>query len=173
MRPWFARDCTGIDEETRKNISVMLKRRECIENEGNFMIHGALGTRSSVVFDFDNDGDLDIITNDFNSSPMVLVSNLSEQLDSLSFLKVRLKGTQSNRSGLGSRVIVRAGGKQYVQVLDGKSGYLSQSLIPLYFGLNGADGVTAVEVHWPSGQVQSIDKNIPRNGLLEITEPAN
>lgn len=171
MRPWFARDCTGIDEETRKNMSIMLKQRECIKNEGNFMVHGALGSRSSVVFDFDNDGDLDIITNDFNSSPLVLVSNLSEQLDSLSYLKVRLQGTVSNRSGLGSRVIVRAGGRQYVQVLDGKSGYLSQSLKPLYFGLNGADSVDAVEVHWPSGQVQNIKKDIPRNGLLDITEP--
>ena len=44
---------------------------------GEVTVWGALGSRASVIFDFDNDGDLDIVTNDFNSAPMVLESNLA------------------------------------------------------------------------------------------------
>lgn len=173
VTPWFHRDCTGIDEATRQNLQAMLKRRECIENEGNFMVYGALGSRSSVIFDLDNDGDLDIVTNDFNSHPMVLVSDLAQKNDELSWLKIRLVGTQSNRSGLGARVTVQAGDNKYVQVMDGKSGYLSQSLQPLYFGLDGAGNVDGVVVQWPSGRVQTLTGDLPVNELLEITEPSD
>ena len=54
-------------------------------------IQGALGSRSSVIFDLDDDGDLDIITNEFNSRPQVLVSDLTEQTD-VHFLKIKLVG---------------------------------------------------------------------------------
>jgi hypothetical protein len=61
-----------------------------------------------VIFDYDNDGDLDIITNDFNDRPQILTSNLAEQ-KKVNFLKVKLIGTESNRDGLGARVKVRSG----------------------------------------------------------------
>ena len=93
-----------------------------------------LGSRSAAIFDLDNDGDLDIVTNDFNSPPQVLVSNLSER-QPIHWLKVKLTGTASNRDGLGATVRVIAGGRTLTKYNDGKSGYLSQSSLPLYFGL--------------------------------------
>ncbi|MFN8006658.1 MAG: hypothetical protein U0V70_06505 [Terriglobia bacterium] len=58
-----------------------------------------LGSRSSVLFDLDNDGDLDIVTNEFNSAPQVLISNLSQQ-KSIHWLKVELIDLfQSQRAG--------------------------------------------------------------------------
>ena len=74
-----------------------------------------------MIFDLDNDGDLDIVTNDFNSEPMVLVSNLADRKQ-IHFLKVHLTGTKSNRDGLGARVTVRAGSATYTKVHDGQSG---------------------------------------------------
>ena len=68
-----------------------------------------------MIFDLDNDGDLDIVTNDFNSEPMVLVSNLADRKQ-IHFLKVHLTGTKSNRDGLGARVTVRAGSATYTKV---------------------------------------------------------
>ena len=84
-------------------------------------------SRSSVMFDLDNDGDLDIVTNDFNSVPQVLVSDLAEQ-KAMRSLKVVLVGTRSNRNGLGATVRVHAAGQTYTKYVDGKSGYLSQSV---------------------------------------------
>lgn len=132
---------------------------------------GALGTRSSVIFDIDNDGDLDILTNDFNSEPMVLVSNLTERSKAVQFLKIRLVGTRSNRDGLGTTVKVQAGSQTYTKVHDGKSGYLSQSSSHLYFGLGQAEVVDRIEIRWPSGRTQVVSDPIKINSLVEIREP--
>lgn len=132
-------------------------------------IVAARGSRSAVIFDLDNDGDLDIVTNEFNAAPMVLVSNLTEQTG-VRYLKVKLSGTTSNRSGLGAIVRVTAGGRTYTQLNDGKSGYLSQSSYPLYFGLGAADSVERVTVEWPSGTEQTVSGPIQINTRLEITE---
>jgi hypothetical protein len=137
---------------------------------GKVEVWGALGSRSSAIFDLDDDGDLDIVTNEFNDRPMVLVSDLSERR-ALHFLKVKLVGAKSNRSGIGARVAVTASGETYVKVNDGKSGYLSQSDFPLYFGLDEAETVARIRVLWPSGVEQSVEGPLETNRLLEIREP--
>ena len=160
-RPWFDLDCPGQDAGHK--LCAGAENRQV-------QAWGALGSRSSVIFDIDHDGDLDIVTNEFNDVPQVLASGLAQSGRALNWLKVRLIGTKSNRAGLGARVTVVAGGKSQMQVLDGKSGYLSQSLAPLYFGLGEAAEVAEVRVQWPSGAAQTVAAP-GANRLLEITEP--
>ncbi|MFB3131613.1 MAG: CRTAC1 family protein, partial [Rhodothermales bacterium] len=160
LTPWFTLDCSVED----------IENLYCRGRSGPVLVWAARGSRSSVIFDLDNDGDLDIVTNDFNSEPMVLISNLADTNDALHFLKVKLIGTTSNRDGLGATVRVRAGGKTYVKVLDGQSGYLSQSVYPLYFGLNDAEIVDEIEVQWPSGKKQVVSGPIATNTQIEVTE---
>jgi enediyne biosynthesis protein E4 len=152
-------DCDGEDADNPL----------CKGHKGKVALMSALGSRSSVIFDLDNDGDLDIVTNDFNSEPMVLISDLVQKRPNLRWLRVKLRGTVSNRDGLGARVRVKAGGQTYTQWNDGKSGYLSQSSLPLYFGLGDAQKVDSVEVTWPSGRTQTVAA--PKvNGEIEIVE---
>jgi hypothetical protein len=158
--PWFELDMAGADKGHREGAGV----------EGRVSVWGARGSRSSAIFDVDGDGDLDIVTNEFNAEPMVLLSDLSERRR-VGFLQVVLRGTRSNRSGLGAVVTVTSGGAAHTQVQDGKSGYLSQSLMPLYFGLGDADRVDRVEVVWPSGQRQSAPSPVAMNGTLTLQEP--
>ncbi|APZ93524.1 FG-GAP-like repeat-containing protein [Fuerstiella marisgermanici] len=163
--PWFELDVAGKDRplfEAYRGRGAKVTRMTA---------WGALGTRSSVIFDMDKDGDLDIITNDFNSEPMVLVSNLAEQEHTFHYLKVDLTGNASNRDGLGALVTVRTEKQSCLKVNDGKSGYLSQSSCPLYFGLGPSDIVNQIEVQWPSGQSQTVDGPIAVDRLIEITEP--
>jgi hypothetical protein len=160
-QPWFELECSWKDRN----------HRHCRDRKGDVVVWGALGSRSSAIFDLDDDGDLDIVTNDFNSEPMVLISDLSEKKPSLSFLKVELIGTASNRSGLGATVKVRAGSRTYSKVHDGQSGYLTQSLYPLYFGLGEAETVDEIAVRWPSGREQIVTGPIGVNSLVEVTEP--
>jgi len=160
-KAWFELDCAGAD---KAHVG-------CRDRQGRIEVWGAVGSRSSAIFDLDDDGDLDIVTNEFNDGPMVLLSDLSEAMPSMHFLKVRLVGTQSNRGGLGARVTVTAGGKSYVKVHDGKSGYLSQSTLPLYFGLGEPDTVDKIEVRWPSGQEQVLPGPISANTTVDVTEP--
>ncbi len=159
-RPWFDLDCAGTDRHSH---------RLCANAEGPVQVWGALGSRASVIFDLDGDGDLDVMTNEFNGEPLVLVSNLAQSDHEFSYLKVSLEGVGSNRNGIGARVMVEADDAVYTQVLDGKSGYLSQSVKPLYFGLGDADTVDKVRVHWPSGTEQIVES--PQiNRLLQIRE---
>jgi hypothetical protein len=99
----------------------------------------------------------------------VLVSNLTEK-KRIHYLKIKLAGTRSNRDGLGVTVIVRVGDRRLTQFQHGKSGYLSQSSLPPYFGLGDATNVQAVEVLWPSGKRQTLSKQLPIDRLLQITE---
>jgi hypothetical protein len=158
-KPWFELDCSGKDR----------RHPDCKGRTGHVVILGALGTRSSVIFDLDDDGDLDIVTNEFNAEPMVLISNLSEKRD-IRYLKVKLIGTTSNRNGLGAKVTVQSGSQSYTKVNDGQSGYLSQSFYPLYFGLENADKIDQIEVLWPSGRTQSVTGPVEVNALIEIKE---
>ena len=152
-------DCDGEDADNPL----------CKGHKGTVALMSALGSRSSVIFDLDNDGDLDIVTNDFNSEPMVLISDLAQKRPNLRWLKVKLRGTVSNRGGLGARVRVKAGGQTWTQWNDGKSGYLSQSDMPLYFGLGDAQKVDSIEVTWPSGRTQTVAA--PKvNGEVEVVE---
>ena len=158
--PWFELDCSGTDQI----------HPDCKDRSGPHVFGGALGSRSSAIFDLDNDGDLDIVTNDFNSQPLVLISDLAQRKTDLSYIKVHLVGTRSNRDGLGTRIEVHAGNQTYVQVNDGQSGYLSQSSLPLYFGLGSADFVERIEVQWPSGVRQVAAGPIAVNTQVEIKE---
>ena len=158
--PWFTLDCSGDGRD----------EKYCQGRSGRITMMATLGSRSSVFFDIDNDGDLDLVTNDFNSEPQVLVSDLAERKP-IRWLKIVLTGTVSNRDGLGATVRVRAGGQVYTRFNDGKSGYLSQSALPLYFGLGEAKSIGRIEVDWPSGRKQAVTEGLRVNDTIRITEP--
>jgi hypothetical protein len=151
-------ECDGADQG----------KPACAGRHGQVRGMTTVGSRAAAIFDLDGDGDLDIVTSDFNAEPQVLLSDLAQRQPTTAWLKVALHGTTSNRDGLGARVVVKAGGRSFTQWMDGKSGYLSQSSMPLYFGLAGATAVQAVEVTWPSGIVQTA-KAKP-NTTVTVTE---
>lgn len=158
--PWFELDASGADRAHPDAAGL----------SGRVSVLAAVGTRSAAIFDLDADGDLDIVTNEFNGLPMVLVSDLSATT-TVRYLSVKLVGTSSNRSGLGAVVTVTAGGRSMTKVMDGNSGYLSHSVYPLYFGLGTAQAVDRVEVRWPSGKRQTVTTPVRINSEMEVREP--
>ncbi len=160
VTPWFELDAAGKDKD----------HPDAAGATGRVVVWGARASRSAVIVDIDRDGDLDIITNEFNAAPMVLLSNLAEKT-AVHYVEVALAGTVSNRNGLGAVVKVTAGGVTYTKVMDGNSGYLSHSLYPLYFGLGAAASVERIEVRWPSGRTQTLAPPIAIDGRVEIREP--
>ena len=157
--PWFELDASGKDKGHPDAEGMT----------GRVAVWAARGSRAAAIFDVDGDGDLDILTNEFNAAPMVLVSNLTEKTR-VRYVEVKLTGTASNRDGLGAVVKVTAGGTTYTKVFDGNSGYLSHSLYPLYFGLGAAEAVDSIQVLWPSGKTQTVRAPIKINSLIEVRE---
>jgi hypothetical protein len=171
---WFTLECKGMDafsswcaECAKPGASEV----GChLDSAGHLTMMASLGSRSAVAVDLDNDGDMDIVTNEFNGRPQVLVSNLA-QTHGVHFLKVRLHGSRSNREGLGTQVtVVLPDGRRVVKVADGKSGYLSQSDLPLYFGLGAADHAMSIDILWPSGQKQSLTGPVAAGKTVEAVE---
>jgi hypothetical protein len=67
-------------------------------------------------------------------------------------------------------VKVTAGGLTMTQVMDGNTGYLSHSDMPLYFGLGDAAAADRIEVRWPSGTVQTLPGPVAGNRVLDVVE---
>jgi hypothetical protein len=172
---WFVLDCNGADGPNPFCVACrqpgpQVEECRAMDGQGRLTLKGTLGTRSAVMLDLDGDGDLDIVTNEFNAPPQVLVSDLTARRQ-VRFVKIQLRGTASNRQGIGAVVtVVLPDGRKVVKVVDGKSGYLSQSDLPLYVGLGEADHAASIEVRWPSGKRQSVAGPVSAGQTVAVTE---
>jgi enediyne biosynthesis protein E4 len=130
--------------------------------------------RGCAFGDFDNDGNIDVVVNAVNDYPQLL--HCTSRLGN-NWIKVRTIGTKSNRSGIGARLIctihLANEMKPHQQIDEVRSGgsYISQNDLRIHFGLGKAEKVDALEVRWPSGQVDTI-KDVKANQLIYVKEGA-
>jgi enediyne biosynthesis protein E4 len=125
--------------------------------------------RGAAYGDFDNDGDLDVIVSINNGFAKLLRNDNGNQND---MLRVKTVGTSSNRDGIGARVtVVLNNGARLSQMVKGGSSYLSQSELPLTFGLGrpGVNRIVSLQIAWPSGKKESFS-NIKPDQTLTLEE---
>ena len=139
---------------------------ELIEEAGPG-ISAAHCSRGCAFGDFDNDGDLDILIVNMDEPPSLLRNDIKGNNH---WLKVKVVGTKSNRSAIGTRVIATYGGKKQAQALMSQSSFYSCNDPRLHFGLGGEKSAD-LEIHWPNGGVENF-KAVPANQLVVIKEGA-
>jgi enediyne biosynthesis protein E4 len=122
--------------------------------------------RGLAYADFDRDGDLDLLLTT-NNGPAYLYRN--DQLAGNHSVRFRLVGTKSNRDAIGATVSVLAGDLSQSRLVKSGSSYLSQSELPLTFGLGRRDRIDRVVIDWPSGRKEEY-RNLTVGRCYECTE---
>ena len=125
--------------------------------------------RGAAYLDFDNDGDLDLALTTSNGPAKLLRNDGGNSND---MLRVKMIGTRSNRDGIGAKVTVRLpSGQREMQMVKSGSSYLSQSELPLTFGLGRPEAgkIVSLDVIWPSGRKEAIP-NVPANYSITLQE---
>ncbi len=123
-------------------------------------------SRGAAFGDYDNDGDIDIFLNNSNQ-PATLLRN--EGGNSNRWLTIQLIGTQSNMSGIGTKIILKAGNLSLFREVRSGASYLSQSDLRVHFGLGENLRIDTLEIYWQSGRKEQFS-NLKSNQILRIKE---
>ena len=123
-------------------------------------------SRCAATADFDGDGRIEIITNNFNDTPYYF----KNRFPASNYVALRLQGTRSNRDAIGARATVRIGEESMLRMVHSAGGYLAQSSRTLHFGLGKRAAIDRIEIEWPSGTRQVIE-NPTINQLHNVIEP--
>jgi hypothetical protein len=148
------------------------RRFEDISEKAGPGISTPSASRGCAFGDFDNDGDIDVVVNNVNDFPQLLRCDSRTENN---WIKVKLMGTKSNRSGIGARLkcVTRSPGetKPHQQIDEVRSGgsYISQNDLRIHFGLEKAEKVDLLEIRWPSGQTDIL-KDLKPNQLVFVKE---
>lgn len=116
--------------------------------------------------DLDNDGDLELIINEFNSKAKIFKNNADELLKN-NYVTIKLKGQKPNVQALGAKVFVFTKGQMQMQELNPYRGYESTMETDLHFGLGKNIAADSIKITWPDGTVQK-EVNVKANQVLTV-----
>jgi len=141
------------------------KFRDVAKEVGGDFAQSKVG-RGLAVADFDRDGDLDLLLTT-NNGPAYLYR--SDQIAGNRSLRLHLVGTKSNRDAIGAFVRLFSNGQVQTRLVRSGSSYLSQSELPLTFGVGKQDAIEKVVVDWPSGRTEEFPK-LKSGKSYQVTE---
>jgi len=170
-------DETFTDRAEALGIEPPVRGEYAYEQIGG--MRAARSSRAAAVADFDDDGRLDIVVNNFNDYPYYFRNHLPRR----NYIAFRLRGAmtdrdpprkggrKSNRDAIGAVVTLHVGKQVMTRQVNPASGYLAQSSKTLHLGLGDRSQVDRVEIRWPGGRRQTIE-NPAVNRLHKIVEGA-
>ncbi|MGB7394801.1 MAG: VCBS repeat-containing protein [Pricia sp.] len=170
-------DNKKINEDSLLQLSLNIPTEKIdnfiFKNEGDFDFERSNnewgityeGFSNGVVYaDLDNDGDLEIITNNIDDKASVFENRASENNN---YLTVRFKGTDKNHFGLGNRVFATTQNGTQMQELTLTRGFQSSVAPELHFGLGASEKINELKVVWTDGKAQTL-KEVPANQILVL-----
>jgi len=123
-------------------------------------------SRGLAVGDLFNDGNMDVVVEDLDGSPMILKN---PGLPGNHWVSFELAGKKSNRLALGARLKIVAGGMTQTDEVRSGGGYLSQSDLRVHFGLGTSKKIDSVEIRWPSGGTETLT-NLAADSFYSVLE---
>ena len=123
-------------------------------------------SRGTAFGDYDDDGDVDILVGNIGRRPNLLRNDGG---NGHNWLQIKTIGRQSNRDGIGARILVRTGELFQVREVRAHYSYLSHSDLRVSFGLGDKQRAEVVEIRWPGGKVERIN-DVAANQVLVIAE---
>jgi enediyne biosynthesis protein E4 len=123
-------------------------------------------SRGAALGDFDNDGDTDVLVMNMNEPPLLLRNDLKSANN---WLTIKLIGTKSNRSAIGSRITIKNGTHIQTQEITSQTSYYSHNDFRQHFGLGINKQAETIEIRWASGAVETL-KNVAGNQIIKIKE---
>ncbi len=163
-----------MDDRTSLKVPNFLLRNQ---GKGKFVdVSKSSGSGMSIVEssrgagfdDLDNDGDIDVVILNSNAAPTLL---RNDSVNKNHWLQLSMRGSSSNRDGVGARVRVFSGDQILVDEVHSGRGYQSHYGSRLNFGLGRNDQVEQIEVHWPNGKIEKLGK-FKANQILQVQEGA-
>jgi hypothetical protein len=126
--------------------------------------------RGAAFGDLDDDGRLDIVVSQKDAPPALLMNRTPA--DSTHWIRLKLQGTKSNRDAVGARIEAKAGKLKIYRQRKGGTSMLSSNDPRVLIGIGPAQKVDEVIVHWPSGQPDSVLKDLDVDKTYEVIEPS-
>lgn len=172
-------------QELKKSVIDCLKTRPAIKkanyaykNNGNLTFSKATSkwgfneesiSNGAAYADLDLDGDLDLVVNNINQKAFLYKNTLREK-DTINsnFLKVKLKGTSQNKSGIGTKLTLYSEKGQMVRYQSPVKGFQSSVESIIHFGLKAENNIDSLKIEWPDGKL-SIHKNIKANQQISVS----
>ncbi|MGB7847906.1 MAG: CRTAC1 family protein [Candidatus Acidiferrum sp.] len=142
--------------------------QEVTKSLGNAFVAPRVG-RGAAYGDVNNDGRLDLLLSTNGGRVYLFQNEATGEAALQNSLRIKLVGTKSNRDGIGTVVKVTAAGETESQLMRSGSSYLSASELVLTFGLARHEKADAIEIRWPSGQVDNLS-NVPAGQTVSVTE---
>ncbi len=139
--------------------------RDVSAEQGPYFGEAMVG-RGGCFGDYDNDGDMDVFIVNLNQEAVLLRNDIGNRNN---WLLINLRGTQSNRDGVGTIVKVTTGEVTQTAQKTGGGQYLSKNDPRLHFGLSNYNTIDRIEISWPSG-IEQILENVEVNQILTIEE---
>jgi hypothetical protein len=159
------------NELPRKEQNLAFRNRDGLHFDDVSRAWGVdhLGMSYAAAYgDLDRDGDLDLVVCNLDETVSIY---RNDGAAGRHWLEVQLRGTASHPQGWGARVRVKTASGWRVREMNPATGFLSCNEPTLHFGLGTEDAIEGVEIRWPSGRIQRIERP-SADQLLEITEPA-
>ncbi|MFQ5733486.1 MAG: CRTAC1 family protein [Planctomycetaceae bacterium] len=156
-----------------KNLSAFERNKLFLNMGGEFLDASFASqadiesdSRSVIAADFNRDGAPDLLVGSAGGGPLRLFLNRFPQGGRV---RIDLRGVDSNRAGIGSRVVLHCGAQTIVRDSFCANGFMGQAPPELLVGVGKAERIDRLSVRWPSGRVQEF-QNLPVDSRLAITE---